>query len=387
MVKKIKKKTALLLGGGGVTGGVFEIGCIKAINDFITNKSLNDFDIFIGTSAGSIIATCLAFNISPEEIYKSLEGKSKKLSPLRRRDFYRPNIAEVAYKYITFPNSFYNNIKNAINTKNLNPMDFLASSLYSILPSGLFTTKGVVDYLNKNVIKNDKRNDFKNLAKELYIPSCNLDTGERVVFGDNGYKTITITKAVEASIAFPFLYKPVRYKENDYVDGAIKRTVHLDVAIKKKAELLICINPIAPFKNIQQSGTSQNSSKDKKHISQTGIINIVDQAFRAVIHSRTQMGIAKAKRENPNLKILMFEPKLDDITMFAYHMMRYDAREKIAKYSYNLTVREINNNFQKYYNIFKEFGFILDNSFISRNKNAKNQAGENKSKGSLLSIL
>jgi hypothetical protein len=58
-------KRALVLSGGGVTGLTYEIGALRALDDLLVGASVNDFDIFVGTSAGSIVGALLANGISP----------------------------------------------------------------------------------------------------------------------------------------------------------------------------------------------------------------------------------------------------------------------------------------------------------------------------------
>jgi NTE family protein len=38
-------KTALVLGGGGFTGGVYEMGALRAFDLLAVNRTVNDFDI------------------------------------------------------------------------------------------------------------------------------------------------------------------------------------------------------------------------------------------------------------------------------------------------------------------------------------------------------
>ena len=53
---KSPSKTALVLGGGGFTGGVYEIGALRALDLLAVNSTVNNFDIYVGTSAGSFVA-------------------------------------------------------------------------------------------------------------------------------------------------------------------------------------------------------------------------------------------------------------------------------------------------------------------------------------------
>ena len=96
-------------------------------------------------------------------------------------------------------------------------------------------------------------NDFRVLYRtrqvELYIVAMNLDTAERVVFGHDEDTSLTISEAVQASTALPGFYKPARIKGIDYVDGGVRRTANIDVAIEHGADLVICYNPFRPFSN------------------------------------------------------------------------------------------------------------------------------------------
>src|SRR4051794_38419102 len=65
-----RSKTALVLGGGGFTGGVYEIGALRALDLLSVNKTINDFDVYVGTSAGSFIASMAANGITPEEMMR-----------------------------------------------------------------------------------------------------------------------------------------------------------------------------------------------------------------------------------------------------------------------------------------------------------------------------
>ena len=53
------EKTALVLGGGGMTGAVYEIGALRALDLLAVNRNVNEFDIYVGTSAGAFVAASL----------------------------------------------------------------------------------------------------------------------------------------------------------------------------------------------------------------------------------------------------------------------------------------------------------------------------------------
>src|ERR1700742_1543808 len=68
--RKKPSKTALVLGGGGFTGGVYEIGALRALDLLAVNRTVNQFDVYVGTSAGSFIAALAANGVTPEEMMR-----------------------------------------------------------------------------------------------------------------------------------------------------------------------------------------------------------------------------------------------------------------------------------------------------------------------------
>jgi NTE family protein len=57
------EKRALVLGGGGVTGVAWEIGLIHGLAE--QGLDLTTADLFIGTSAGSVVAAQLSSSPTP----------------------------------------------------------------------------------------------------------------------------------------------------------------------------------------------------------------------------------------------------------------------------------------------------------------------------------
>src|SRR5512147_248436 len=98
-----RSKTALVLAGGGLSGAMYEIGALRAIDDLLTDRSVNDFDIYVGTSAGAIVATFLANGISPEDMYRAIAGEHPSAPPLRREDVFSFNYGELARRGLSLP--------------------------------------------------------------------------------------------------------------------------------------------------------------------------------------------------------------------------------------------------------------------------------------------
>src|SRR3954468_15747773 len=76
-----RSRTALVLGGGGVTGGVYEIGALRALDLLAVNRTVNEFDVYVGTSAGSFVASLAANGVTPEEMMRVVNQQTP--SPFR----------------------------------------------------------------------------------------------------------------------------------------------------------------------------------------------------------------------------------------------------------------------------------------------------------------
>ena len=97
--RRRRSKTALVLGGGGFTGGVYEIGALRALDLLSVNRTVNQFDVYVGTSAGSFVAALAANGITPEEMMRVVNRQVP--TPFRDIDLgplLRPNVGEFIAK-------------------------------------------------------------------------------------------------------------------------------------------------------------------------------------------------------------------------------------------------------------------------------------------------
>src|SRR5688500_4438991 len=102
--RRPRSKTALVLGGGGFTGGVYEIGALRALDLLTVNRTVNDFDVYVGTSAGSFVASMVANGVTPEEMMRVVDHQRPTSFPdLDLGNLLRPNIGGFARSAFTLP--------------------------------------------------------------------------------------------------------------------------------------------------------------------------------------------------------------------------------------------------------------------------------------------
>ncbi len=320
-----RSKTALVLGGGGFTGGVYEIGALRALDLLSVNRTVNQFDVYVGTSAGSFVAALTANGVTPEEMMRVVNRQVP--TPFRDIDIgqlLRPNILEFAKKGALLP---WRAIRVA---REMGPrlgqislMD-VALGLAEGLPSGLYTGSGIEQYIRTVLSDPDRSDDFRMLDNELYLPATDLDTCERIVFGSPEWDDIPISTAVRASTALPMVYAPVRVRDRDLIDGGIVSTTNLDVAIDAGAKLVVVINPMVPYVNDFGS----------KHVSDMGLPQIGYQVLKLMAHQRLHEMAKQWEQRYPGVDILLIEPAPDDELMFQTSIMNFTSRVAIARHGF-----------------------------------------------------
>ena len=162
-----------------------------------------------------------------------------------------------------------------------------------------------------------------------------------------------ISRAVQASIALPGLYRPVRIDGRDYVDGGVRKTAHINLAIRHGADLVVCINPIVPIHNDTRDGPLGG------HLSNKGVTYVLDQALRIMLHGRMQYGLERYEVEHPDVDILLVEPQHDDMQMFSFNIMRMSARRLVAQHGYRSVAETFARNRTAYARMLKRHGIVL----------------------------
>jgi predicted acylesterase/phospholipase RssA len=92
-----------------------------------------------------------------------------------------------------------------------------------------------------------RTDDFRELRKELYIGATDQDSREHVLFGEEPWRHVPISKAVQASAAIhPFLAS-VPIEGRRYTDGFVTKTTNIASAIDRGANLVVIVDPFLPY--------------------------------------------------------------------------------------------------------------------------------------------
>jgi predicted acylesterase/phospholipase RssA len=355
-----RDKTALVLGGGGFTGGVYEIGALRALDLLAVNSTVNNFDVYVGTSAGSFIASLCANGVTPEEMMRVVTRKGKPpFKDIDISDLLRPNLLEFAMKGATMPLKAISAVKQFAGSRGgVSAMD-LAMGLADVLPSGLYTGAGIEKYLREVLGEPGRTDDFRELDCELYLTATDLDTCERVVFGVEGMDDVPISTAVRASGALPMVYAPVEVGGRELIDGGIVSTTNLDLAVQAGCKLVIVINPIVPFVNDFESTVKTLRGERARRVSDMGFAQIGYQVFKLVAHQRLHEMAKSWEARYPGVDIVLIEPEPTDELMFQTSMMSFTSRVEIARHGFESVTRQLAGEYDRYQAVAEKHGLDI----------------------------
>lgn len=372
-----QSRVALVLAGGAITGGAFKAGGLRALDELLRpGRRLTDFDMFVGLSAGSVLASALAAGIDAEELFRITIGQSERFSAMAPLDFMRPNVREPAERIALFiakvAEILASYVSGREDPRSGHPFTAkqtvlkLVSVLTRLAPTGLFDPDGVRDYLRRQIGEIGIRDDFRELervrGKSLYVTAVDINAGKQVVFGPREhYAAVRVSDAVSASCALPVWYRTARvrnprYREPnerrwlDLADGGVVRTANVGVALKRGADLIIVYNPFTPIRY----------TAPDRSLYEHGAYALASQLFRTVLGSRLDIGKSKILAD-PAIRadIVYIEPRSEDLDFFVMNPLNFWSKQRAAQHGYDSVRIALAENHEPLREVFERHGIEL----------------------------
>jgi len=290
------QKRALVLAGGGVVGGMYEVGALAALDEALPGFRCNDFDLYVGSSAGALVAALMADQVRPLDLYAILdEERDDPLNFHRGAVYHKGSFGTAAQN---FARLVWAVGKKAITKYRLEWPDILARS-GDDMPAGFFSLAPLEAYVREAFAAKGLSNSFRDCPRPLLVPAIDLDRAERVVFGREPFVDVTISQAIAASAAIPGFFEPYRIGGRDYVDGDVGHTGHADLAVERGASVVLVVNPAVPLRI---------GAPDAPDVRHRGLYAIMEQAGHITSVKLLELGLAELRLRHPEVELHLIQP-------------------------------------------------------------------------------
>lgn len=313
-------RRGLALAGGGVIGGMYEVGAITALEERLNGAAA--FDVYVGCSAGAVVASLLANGVPASQIFRAIDQDIDDPLNFRRNAVY----ASDSFRHAAgrFGRLLWAVGKNAMKGLRGSVPDMLASAEQD-LPAGFFDLAALERFMRETFEKRALKNSFDALERTLLIPAVDLDRAQRVVFGQGELRGVPISQAVAASSAIPGFFEPYAIDGRDYVDGGVGWSGHADLAAEAGARVVVVVNPLVPN---HQSGIVPLRNR--------GLYSIMEQAGRIYSQNLLQLGLTTLRVKYPRTEFFLIQPSQAGVPMFG-PSMGFDASGAALRFGYEST--------------------------------------------------
>lgn len=206
-------RTALVLGGGGITGIAWELGILAGLAE--AGIDLTDADVVVGTSAGSVVGAQVSNGLPLADLYAAqLEPPDAELGG---------RLSRIAALKLVPPY-----VLPGTGQEKLARVGRVARAAHQ---------PGSVD--RESVIRS-RLPVHEWPDRELRITAVDATSGDFTVFTrDSG---VDLVSAVAASCAVPTVWPPVEIGARTYMDGGMRSTANVDEA--RGADRVVVLAPL-----------------------------------------------------------------------------------------------------------------------------------------------
>ncbi len=217
------RRVGLVLGAGGLLGSTWMVGALPALARRL-GRPLDELDLIVGTSAGSVLAGALRAGMTVEELVAHQRGEPVDGVPSMRSMEHETGdgLPPLPYPWIGSPRLLARAVTAPHRVRPL-----VAAT--SLLPRGRARLDSVVSLMHSVQARLGVTEDLWVPGRPLWVVAVDYDSGRRVVFGRAGGPPSSLADAVLASCAIPGWLAPATIGGRRYVDGGLASVTSLDL--------------------------------------------------------------------------------------------------------------------------------------------------------------
>lgn len=213
-------RRAVVLGAGGPAGIAWEVGVIAGLKD--AGVDLRHADLFVGTSAGSVVATQITSGLAIDKLFQQQVD------------------ADQQVRELTAPIDL-NQLKADL--ARLKEGGGGAHEVLRRIGAWALAAKTVSEAQRREVIA-ARLPVHVWPERPLRVVAVDVENGERCVFDRSS--GVDLIDAVAASCAVPGVWPPVTIGDRRYMDGGAYATENADLAIGCDHVLVVALTPRPP---------------------------------------------------------------------------------------------------------------------------------------------
>jgi len=241
------KRTALVLGGGGVLGAAWMVGALCALEE-ARGVKVADMDVIVGTSAGSVIGALLAAGVTPSQLCAHQYGEPITEGPL----------AGYAWDYESATGGSRPSMPKLRGPGSLKLLGASLRKGFRLPPTAVLSAflpvgTGSLDRVG-HLIEAITPMDEWSPHGDLRVVAMDYDEGRRTVFGTEQAPPASLADAVMASCAIPGWFEPVIIGGRPYVDGGAWSATSVDVLVDESIDEVFVIAPMVSFNTDDPDG-------------------------------------------------------------------------------------------------------------------------------------
>jgi NTE family protein len=238
------QRIGLVLGAGGVLGAAWMTGALPAVQDRLP-RPLDDADVIVGTSAGSVLAAALRCGSSIDEMIAYQRGEAVGVlrdtgisavqsGPLPPWPHWRVGSPPLLLASLLTPHRVHPTV---------------GASAW--LPRGRGKHAGLRAMVHALHHHHSRQRDAAHgsppgwVDRPTWIVAVDYESGQRVAFGREGAPPASLPDAVVASCSIPGWYEPVTINGRSYVDGGVRSPTSLSLLATAGVDEVYVLAPMA----------------------------------------------------------------------------------------------------------------------------------------------
>ena len=322
-------RIGFVLGAGGVLGAAWMTGALPALQDRLPG-AINDVDVIVGTSAGSVLAAALRCRSTIEEMVAYQRGEATGLlhdpSLLAAQDGPLPPLPHWGGGSPPLM------LAGLLTPHRVPP--WVGASAW--LPRGRgrhATLRATVQALHLQALhlqalhlqaqhqQAQHQQDAEDQAPlwidgRTWIVTMDYDSGQRVIFGRQGAPSASLPDAVVASCSIPGWYEPVVIDGRRYVDGGVRSATSLGLMADAGVDEVYVLAPMASTDTGRPRKPHERLERRLRHL----ITHAVMREARALC--------------SRGMRVTVITPGPEDLAVMGINLMDPRRREAVLETSF-----------------------------------------------------